>query len=219
MGYRVPDDIALVGFDNWTVMAEAAQPPLTTVDMNLPEVGRIAAETLLSAIAGHAEHGTPVGPQPAGRALVDLVVLTYDLRPAADNLSAPQTLTRNPAQKQAAAPVALEQQEQDYQRRDREHPGRDGEDSEVLVAPGDIGVVHPESQTLGQRAEPGAVIDDERQEIVVPGGDEIEQEHRYQGRDHERDGHPDEDLRLAGPIEPGRVHQLGRDGPARHRPS
>jgi len=56
-GARVPDDIALVGFDNWTVMAEAAQPPLTTVDMNLPEVGRTAAEALLSAIAGHAEHG------------------------------------------------------------------------------------------------------------------------------------------------------------------
>jgi LacI family transcriptional regulator len=57
-GVRVPDDIALVGFDNWSVMAEAAQPPLTTVDMNLHEVGRTAAEALLSAIAGRPEHGT-----------------------------------------------------------------------------------------------------------------------------------------------------------------
>jgi LacI family transcriptional regulator len=62
LGYRVPDDVSLVGFDNWTVMAEAAQPPLTTVDMNLPEVGRLAAEVLLSAIAGHAEHGTRTVP-------------------------------------------------------------------------------------------------------------------------------------------------------------
>ena len=62
LGRQVPDDISLVGFDNWTVMAEAAQPPLTTVDMNLPEVGQIAAETLLSAIAGHAEHGKRIVP-------------------------------------------------------------------------------------------------------------------------------------------------------------
>jgi LacI family transcriptional regulator len=62
LGTRVPDDIALVGFDNWTVMAEAAQPPLTTVDMNLSEVGRTAAEALLSAIAGRAEHGTRTVP-------------------------------------------------------------------------------------------------------------------------------------------------------------
>jgi LacI family transcriptional regulator len=62
LGSRVPDDISLVGFDNWTVMAEAAQPPLTTIDMNLPEVGRTAAEVLLSAIAGHAEHGTRTVP-------------------------------------------------------------------------------------------------------------------------------------------------------------
>ena len=62
LGSRVPDDISLVGFDNWTVMAEAAQPPLTTIDMNLPEVGRMAAEVLLSAIAGQAEHGTRTVP-------------------------------------------------------------------------------------------------------------------------------------------------------------
>ena len=62
MGSSVPDDVALVGFDNWSVMAEASQPPLTTVDMNLPEVGRVAAETLLAAIAGRAVHGVQVVP-------------------------------------------------------------------------------------------------------------------------------------------------------------
>jgi len=39
-GKRVPEDIALVGFDNWEVIAAANRPPLTTVDMNLRELGR-----------------------------------------------------------------------------------------------------------------------------------------------------------------------------------
>ena len=62
MGCRVPEDIAIVGFDNWTVMAEASRPTLTTVDMNLTQVGRIAAEILLGAIEGRATHGTRLVP-------------------------------------------------------------------------------------------------------------------------------------------------------------
>jgi LacI family transcriptional regulator len=57
-GCSVPDDVALVGFDNWTVMAEASRPPLTTIDMNLSEVGRIAAEILLAAIDGNRTRGS-----------------------------------------------------------------------------------------------------------------------------------------------------------------
>jgi LacI family transcriptional regulator len=62
MGRKVPDDIALVGFDNWTVMAEASRPHLTTVDMNLTQVGRTAAEILLAAIDGRPAHGTRLVP-------------------------------------------------------------------------------------------------------------------------------------------------------------
>jgi LacI family transcriptional regulator len=62
MGRKVPDDVALVGFDNWTVMAEAARPRLTTIDMNLTEVGRTAAKILLAAIEGHTTHGTQFVP-------------------------------------------------------------------------------------------------------------------------------------------------------------
>jgi LacI family transcriptional regulator len=51
-GVRVPDDIAVVGFDNWQVIAEATRPPLTTVDMNLHELGRQAGLRLLDMIDG-----------------------------------------------------------------------------------------------------------------------------------------------------------------------
>ncbi|SEN76924.1 LacI family DNA-binding transcriptional regulator [Nonomuraea pusilla] len=51
-GRRVPEDVALVGFDNWEPMALGCRTPLTTVDMNLGEIGRAAAAHLLDAIAG-----------------------------------------------------------------------------------------------------------------------------------------------------------------------
>jgi LacI family transcriptional regulator len=51
-GRRVPEDVAIVGFDNWEVMAEASRPPLTTVDPNLTELGQLAARKLLQAIDG-----------------------------------------------------------------------------------------------------------------------------------------------------------------------
>jgi LacI family transcriptional regulator len=58
LGRRVPDDIALIGFDNWEPMACGADPPLTSIDMCLEDVGRVAAEHLLSAINGEPTHGT-----------------------------------------------------------------------------------------------------------------------------------------------------------------
>lgn len=51
-GRCIPADVALVGFDNWEPVATGCRPPLTTVDMSLQEVGRVAAEHLLAAIAG-----------------------------------------------------------------------------------------------------------------------------------------------------------------------
>jgi LacI family transcriptional regulator len=55
-GREVPADVAIVGFDNWEVMALAARPPLTSVDMNLQALGREAGERLLAMIDGR-----PVG--------------------------------------------------------------------------------------------------------------------------------------------------------------
>jgi LacI family transcriptional regulator len=57
-GRRIPADVALVGFDNWEPMVLGAQPPLTSIDMCLEEVGRAAADLLLAAIAGEPEYGT-----------------------------------------------------------------------------------------------------------------------------------------------------------------
>jgi len=51
-GVRVPDDIAVVGFDNWQVIAAATRPPLTSIDMNLHELGRQAGLRLLEMIDG-----------------------------------------------------------------------------------------------------------------------------------------------------------------------
>jgi LacI family transcriptional regulator len=62
LGCKVPDDVALVGFDNWTVMAEASRPPLTTIDMNLSQVGQTAAQILLAAIDGRTTRGTRLVP-------------------------------------------------------------------------------------------------------------------------------------------------------------
>jgi LacI family transcriptional regulator len=51
-GLDVPGDVALVGFDNWEIMAAATRPPLTSVDMNLKALGREAGLRLLEMIGG-----------------------------------------------------------------------------------------------------------------------------------------------------------------------
>ena len=61
-GRRVPDDIAVIGHDNWEQLATQARPPLSTVDMNLQEVGRVAARLLVDAIGGAAGTGTHLVP-------------------------------------------------------------------------------------------------------------------------------------------------------------
>jgi LacI family transcriptional regulator len=51
-GLRVPDDVGVIGFDNWEIVAAATRPPLTSVDMNLATLGREAGHTLLSLVGG-----------------------------------------------------------------------------------------------------------------------------------------------------------------------
>lgn len=56
-GRVVPTDVAITGTDNWELIAEGARPPLTSVDMRLADVGRVAARRLLEAIDGNPRSG------------------------------------------------------------------------------------------------------------------------------------------------------------------
>ena len=57
LGRRVPEDVAIVGFDNWGVMVEAARPPLSSIDMNLAGLGAEAGRCIAAMIGGKTEHG------------------------------------------------------------------------------------------------------------------------------------------------------------------
>jgi LacI family transcriptional regulator len=48
----IPDDIAVVGFDNWEVVSRETRPPLTTIDMELKELGRQAGLAILALTTG-----------------------------------------------------------------------------------------------------------------------------------------------------------------------
>jgi LacI family transcriptional regulator len=56
-GWSAPEDVAIVGFDNWLVIAEATRPLLTTIDMNLKELGRETGRRLMAMIAGERQTG------------------------------------------------------------------------------------------------------------------------------------------------------------------
>jgi LacI family transcriptional regulator len=56
-GRAVPGEIAVMGFDNWEVMIAGSRPRLTSVDMNLEHLGRMAAERLFAAIDGSLASG------------------------------------------------------------------------------------------------------------------------------------------------------------------
>src|SRR4029079_9320624 len=57
MGIRIPDDVALVGYDNWEVFSAESRPPLTTIDTKLEEIGAGAAKYLFGALGGEATSG------------------------------------------------------------------------------------------------------------------------------------------------------------------
>ncbi|MFL6100328.1 MAG: LacI family DNA-binding transcriptional regulator [Actinomycetales bacterium] len=52
LGRSVPDDIAVMGFDNWEVLTTNARPQLTSIDANLQQLGRTAAQRVFAALDG-----------------------------------------------------------------------------------------------------------------------------------------------------------------------
>jgi len=52
LGRSIPGDIAVVGYDNWEVIAAECRPPLTTVDLNLQQLGASAVRHLFAALDG-----------------------------------------------------------------------------------------------------------------------------------------------------------------------
>lgn len=57
LGRRIPEDVAIVGYDNWEDFAAECRPPLTTVDLNLEQLGATAVNHLLAALDGNANSG------------------------------------------------------------------------------------------------------------------------------------------------------------------
>ena len=51
-GRRVPDDVAITGYDNWTTFAQDTDPALTTLDMDLEHLGASAVNDLFAMIGG-----------------------------------------------------------------------------------------------------------------------------------------------------------------------
>lgn len=51
-GVAVPAEVSVVGFDNWEIVSAATRPPLTTIDMNLKELGREAGRLILDLAEG-----------------------------------------------------------------------------------------------------------------------------------------------------------------------
>jgi len=62
LGIGVPDDVAVVSFDNWEILATGSRPQLTSVDMNFEAMGRTAAKQLLAALDGPRTAGTIIQP-------------------------------------------------------------------------------------------------------------------------------------------------------------
>lgn len=53
-GISVPEQVSVIGFDNWEIVAGATRPPLTSVDMNLRELGREAGRLIMALSEGKA---------------------------------------------------------------------------------------------------------------------------------------------------------------------
>ncbi|MCH0541678.1 LacI family DNA-binding transcriptional regulator [Streptomyces sp. MUM 203J] len=75
-GLRVPEDVALVGFDDMASVAERTDPPLTTVRQDIEGMGRLMVRLLMRTI------GVNAGPGAAGAAPGSVITPTELVRRA-----------------------------------------------------------------------------------------------------------------------------------------
>lgn len=61
-GLSVPEDVAIIGFDNLGLLVANARPQLTSVDMRLEDIGALAVQRLFAAMDGTAEPGVTTLP-------------------------------------------------------------------------------------------------------------------------------------------------------------
>lgn len=52
LGRTVPGDVAVIGYDDWQVLTTNSRPELTSIDANLQQLGREAAQRIFAAIEG-----------------------------------------------------------------------------------------------------------------------------------------------------------------------
>ena len=55
LGISIPEDISVIGFDNYTMISELLEPRLTTVELPYTEIGKRGGEKLLNFIKGDEE--------------------------------------------------------------------------------------------------------------------------------------------------------------------
>src|ERR1700690_872424 len=91
-------------------------------------------------------------------------------------------LVRDAAEQHAAAPVPLQDQEQDDERGDGDQAAHHDQRVQVLVSAVG-GVLRPQPHPDRQREQVVVAEDDQRQEVVVPHPDPREQQHGHQARD------------------------------------
>ena len=53
----MPDDVAVIGHDNWFEIVTLSRPELTSIDNLATDIGSQAANMLLDAIQGYPHHG------------------------------------------------------------------------------------------------------------------------------------------------------------------
>ncbi|MBU7316944.1 LacI family DNA-binding transcriptional regulator [Paenibacillus oleatilyticus] len=53
LGYKVPDDLSLVGFNNIS-LSELSTPPISSIDIGIYQIGYTASQTLIRAVKGEA---------------------------------------------------------------------------------------------------------------------------------------------------------------------